>query len=196
MRGWQQGPATGSRPTLPPREVLHRRAHCQRLAPRSRWEPQEGRPAAAAHRPDRTEPFTPATSNTPGWSEQPTCSGPGSGAHPARPVRHGGAYCGSSSTCPDRARAERAFDQVGHLLLDHGIVALDPEAEGEVHTPLNFRAVSRLPGPLSVRPADYRGPLGPPSQPPSRTMAAGCSIGWPGRPPRRWNGAASSPSRR
>jgi hypothetical protein len=39
---------------------------------------------------------------------------------------------------PDRPRAELAFHKVGHLLLDQGIVTLDPEAEGELHSPLNF----------------------------------------------------------
>jgi hypothetical protein len=39
---------------------------------------------------------------------------------------------------PDRPRAEKAFDRVGPLLLSAGIVALDPEAEGETHSPLDF----------------------------------------------------------
>jgi hypothetical protein len=39
---------------------------------------------------------------------------------------------------PDRPRAEAAFDRVGRLLLDRGIVTLDPEAPGEVHGPLGF----------------------------------------------------------
>jgi len=39
---------------------------------------------------------------------------------------------------PDRARAEEAFDRVGRVLLEQGLVALDPAAAGEVHTPLNF----------------------------------------------------------
>jgi hypothetical protein len=39
---------------------------------------------------------------------------------------------------PDRARAQTAFDRVGPLILDRGLVALDPEAAGEVHTPLDF----------------------------------------------------------
>jgi hypothetical protein len=39
---------------------------------------------------------------------------------------------------PDRARAQAAFDRVGPLILDRGLVALDPEATGEVHTPLDF----------------------------------------------------------
>jgi hypothetical protein len=39
---------------------------------------------------------------------------------------------------PDRARAAAAFDRVGPLLLSGGLVALDPEAAGETHSPLAF----------------------------------------------------------
>jgi hypothetical protein len=39
---------------------------------------------------------------------------------------------------PDRERAEAAFRRVGALTLDQGLVALDPGAEGDVHTPLDF----------------------------------------------------------
>jgi hypothetical protein len=39
---------------------------------------------------------------------------------------------------PDRARAQAAFDKAGPLLLERDLVALDPEAAGEVHTPLDF----------------------------------------------------------
>lgn len=39
---------------------------------------------------------------------------------------------------PDRARAREAFGHVGPLILERGLVALDPEASGEVHTPLDF----------------------------------------------------------
>jgi hypothetical protein len=39
---------------------------------------------------------------------------------------------------PDRARAEAAFRRVGALTLDQGLVALDPAAEGEVHSPLDL----------------------------------------------------------
>ena len=39
---------------------------------------------------------------------------------------------------PDRARAEAAFRRVGALTLEQGLVALDPAAEGDVHTPLDF----------------------------------------------------------
>ncbi|HEX6699178.1 MAG TPA: hypothetical protein VF101_00450 [Gaiellaceae bacterium] len=39
---------------------------------------------------------------------------------------------------PDRDHAEHAFGRVEALLLDGDLVALDPEAEGEVRTPLDF----------------------------------------------------------
>jgi hypothetical protein len=39
---------------------------------------------------------------------------------------------------PDRARAAEAVRQVGPLPLRRGLVALDPDAAGEVHTPLDF----------------------------------------------------------
>lgn len=39
---------------------------------------------------------------------------------------------------PDQARARAAFERVGPLLLEQGLVALDPDAAGEVHSPLDF----------------------------------------------------------
>jgi hypothetical protein len=39
---------------------------------------------------------------------------------------------------PDRSRATAAFARVGPLLTSCGLVALDPEAEGETHSPLAF----------------------------------------------------------
>jgi hypothetical protein len=39
---------------------------------------------------------------------------------------------------PDRARARDAFGQVGPLIIERGLVTLDPEAPGEVHSPLDF----------------------------------------------------------
>lgn len=39
---------------------------------------------------------------------------------------------------PDRARARAAFERVGPLLLERNLVALDPDAPGEVQTPLDF----------------------------------------------------------
>ncbi|MGH3211440.1 MAG: hypothetical protein ACRDNO_27150 [Trebonia sp.] len=39
---------------------------------------------------------------------------------------------------PDRARAEAAFERVGAMLLSSGLVALDPGAEGETFSPLDF----------------------------------------------------------
>jgi hypothetical protein len=49
---------------------------------------------------------------------------------------------------PDRARAEKAFDRVGPLLLSFGLVALDPESEGETFGPLDF---APLPGSIARR---------------------------------------------
>jgi hypothetical protein len=49
---------------------------------------------------------------------------------------------------PDRARAEAAFERVGPLLLSRGLVELDPEAPGEVHSPLEF---APLPGSIARR---------------------------------------------
>jgi hypothetical protein len=41
---------------------------------------------------------------------------------------------------PDRDRAQAAFERVGPLLFSCDLVALDPEAEGETHSPLAFAA--------------------------------------------------------
>jgi hypothetical protein len=49
---------------------------------------------------------------------------------------------------PDRDRAEAAFERVGPLLFSCGLVALDPEAAGETHSPLAFAA---LPGSIARR---------------------------------------------
>ena len=39
---------------------------------------------------------------------------------------------------PDRDRARTMFERVGPLILSQNLVALDPEAPGEVHSPLDF----------------------------------------------------------
>ena len=39
---------------------------------------------------------------------------------------------------PDRPRAAAAFARVGPLLLSGGLVALEPSADGESHSPLDF----------------------------------------------------------
>jgi hypothetical protein len=39
---------------------------------------------------------------------------------------------------PDRSRAKDALSRIGPLLLDRGLVALDPDATGETHSPLSF----------------------------------------------------------
>jgi hypothetical protein len=49
---------------------------------------------------------------------------------------------------PDRRRADEAFERVGSLLFSRGLVALDPEAPGETHSPLAFAA---LPGSIARR---------------------------------------------
>jgi hypothetical protein len=46
---------------------------------------------------------------------------------------------------PERDRAERAFARLGPKILEQGLVALDPGAGGEVHTPLDY-----APEPASV----------------------------------------------
>jgi hypothetical protein len=47
---------------------------------------------------------------------------------------------------PDRARAAEAFERVGPLLFERGLVALDPGAAGETHSPLDF---APLPGSIA-----------------------------------------------
>lgn len=47
---------------------------------------------------------------------------------------------------PDRARARQAFDRVGPMIIDQGLVTLDPGASGEIHSPLDF---APLPGSLA-----------------------------------------------
>jgi hypothetical protein len=39
---------------------------------------------------------------------------------------------------PDRSRAAAALKRVGPMLFDRGLVALDPDAAGETHSPLDF----------------------------------------------------------
>jgi hypothetical protein len=39
---------------------------------------------------------------------------------------------------PDRHRAREAFSRIGPLLIERNLVALDPDAPGEVHSPLDF----------------------------------------------------------
>jgi hypothetical protein len=43
---------------------------------------------------------------------------------------------------PDRARAAQALEHVGPLLTECGLVAVDPEAAGGAHTPLDFAPLS------------------------------------------------------
>ena len=47
---------------------------------------------------------------------------------------------------PDRDRAAKTAAQVGPMILDQGLATLDPDAPGEVHSPLDF---APLPGSLA-----------------------------------------------
>jgi hypothetical protein len=47
---------------------------------------------------------------------------------------------------PDRSRAQAAFNRVGPLLFERNLVALDPEAAGDIQTPLDF---APLPGSIA-----------------------------------------------
>ena len=65
---------------------------------------------------------------------------------------------------PDRDRAVKAFGQCGPLILDQGLVTLDPDAPGEIHTPLDF---APWPGSLArslFRPDVIDGAPGPPGR--------------------------------
>ena len=54
---------------------------------------------------------------------------------------------------PDRVHAESTFSRVGPMLIDRGLVALDVDAEGHVHSPLDF---APLPSSLARRLFDRR----------------------------------------
>ena len=94
---------------------------------------------------------------------------------------------------PDRVRAEQAFERLGRLLFDRDLVALDPDAEGEVHTPLDF-----APNPDSIaRPlfdaGHDRSAPGSPRRESGRRAEAGRSTGPPGLRSPRASGADRSP---
>jgi hypothetical protein len=46
---------------------------------------------------------------------------------------------------PDRRRADAAIDRAGRILVDQGLVTLDPDAPGEVHGPLDYAPTPDLP---------------------------------------------------
>jgi len=66
-----------------------------------------------------------------------TCFGGGSTIS-MTPVRTGSAAYWSSSSTRRIAAGRSRPSRVGSLLLEREVVALDPGAEGEVHTPLDF----------------------------------------------------------
>ncbi|HEX6527059.1 MAG TPA: hypothetical protein VF070_44660 [Streptosporangiaceae bacterium] len=55
---------------------------------------------------------------------------------------------------PDRDRARKAFERIGPLILSQNLVALDPDAPGEVHSPLDF-----APAPDSIARALFDKPV-------------------------------------
>ena len=92
---------------------------------------------------------------------------------------------------PDRDRAHAAAARLGPLIFGEGLVALEPGAPGEVHTPLDFAPCrARPPGACSTRRSSL--PTSTTWPPPSATTAAGCSTGRPGR--RRPSGSGAAPS--
>ena len=68
---------------------------------------------------------------------------------------------------PDRPRAENALQRIGQLLRD--LVTLDPNAEGETHSPLDF---APLPDSIARSALRRRHDRGPP-EPPGRRSARG-----------------------
>ena len=91
---------------------------------------------------------------------------------------------------PDPDRAERALQAVAPMLLR--VVALDPDAPGETHSPLGYAPRPDSLTRPAVRQAGDRGPSGPIWPLGSARTAAGCSTGRPGLRPPSWTGAASS----
>jgi len=94
---------------------------------------------------------------------------------------------------PDRARAEAAIDALGPGLLASGLVALDPDAPGEIHTPRDFSpGRAHQAGACSTPTSSIVTSM--PWPPASARTAAGPSAGSPGRRRSRSSGAAASPS--
>jgi hypothetical protein len=91
---------------------------------------------------------------------------------------------------PDRSRATAAFARVGPLLTSCGLVALDPDADGETHSPLAFAPLPSSLARALFSEATIDAHLDPWPGRRVRT-AAGCSTGRPGRPRPRRTGAAS-----
>jgi hypothetical protein len=74
------------------------------------------------------------------WTRIADLAGRGGDDLPSGP---GGSYemfgvLGFLQHVPDRDRARHEVGRVGPLIIDRNLVALDPEAAGEVHTPLDF----------------------------------------------------------
>ena len=92
---------------------------------------------------------------------------------------------------PDRSRATAAFARVGPLLTSCGLVALDPGAEGEAHSPLAFAPLPSSLARALFSEATIDAHLDHLAGVAAARTAAGCSTGRPGRPRPRRTGAAS-----
>ena len=85
---------------------------------------------------------------------------------------------------PDRTRVEAALDRVGPLMEDPEMVALDPDAQGEVHLPSSTTPPTPTRWAAASSPTRSSRPTSTTSTPPSATTACGPSTpGWSGR---RW----------
>ncbi len=93
---------------------------------------------------------------------------------------------------PDRPRAAAAFARVGDALLSGGLVALDPDAPGDAHTPLDYApAPSSLARPL-FDPAAIAGHLDHLAG--AQREDGGWTFGWPAWSPvaeAEWRGSVT-----
>jgi len=94
---------------------------------------------------------------------------------------------------PDRDRAREVFGRVGPLILERNLVALDPEAPGEVHGVLSFAPEPDSLARVLFDDATVQAHLDHLAQ--GQKDDGGWTFNWPAchrRP--NWTGAASSPS--
>jgi hypothetical protein len=110
------------------------------------WEPEEGSPpnvvttgllAGTLHARGVTHPWLDAAT-TLLWSRIDALDKPG-----PYDVRGLLWFC---EHVPDRERASKALDRIGQMMSDLHLVALDPQAPGEVHFPLDYAPLPRSAG--------------------------------------------------
>jgi hypothetical protein len=110
------------------------------------WVPEEGRPASliitgliagTLHKRQARHPWLDRATEVM-WSRIGRLTGPGGPA-----TGPGGGYemlgvLYFLQHVPDRGRARDAFSRAGPLIMERGLVTLDPDTPGEVHSPLDF----------------------------------------------------------